>query len=327
MEIELIARLLEQLEAKQYTASIRDLSQNNKKLSIPGFSRMEKAPKKLVVNTAKVNMKFRRALLAAVSSVVLSGTAVNIDMGIDRMKQNVPKEKWLGLAALLLLSENEAYTIEVERIIDEYTELSKGSASVVTLVEDTKPDKREEKFREKYLKARKEMEQLKESLDQQRIQTQRDEDEIEELKRINEDLEARCSRYMKELNDVKTENEKLCRDIAKVKATITTEKTTQETSMLEIRVFAPKCKDILEEYCDILQLEFELPEGNLEAEIIEEYDEIWALESIVPFGMYRMLCKWKKSVNEKVLIFQTAAQLNAYVQQMVQAVKHSYKER
>ena len=62
MGTETISKLLEKLDKQQYTDVIRSFSQHNKRLKIPGFTLVERAPLKLVANTARTNKIFRKAL-------------------------------------------------------------------------------------------------------------------------------------------------------------------------------------------------------------------------------------------------------------------------
>ena len=59
MGTEMISKLLEKLDKQQYTDVIRSFSQHNKRLKIPGFTLVERAPLKLVANTARTNKLFR----------------------------------------------------------------------------------------------------------------------------------------------------------------------------------------------------------------------------------------------------------------------------
>ena len=110
MELETIIKLLEKLDKKQYSDIIRKFSQHNKRLKVPGFTSIEKVPLKLIANNAKTNKLFRKALLDEISSVVLTGIDINMDQDITTIKNNIPKDKWLGLAAFLLLLNNESHT-------------------------------------------------------------------------------------------------------------------------------------------------------------------------------------------------------------------------
>ena len=144
------------MEKQQYIDVIRSFAQRNKRMKIPGFSSMEKAPIKLVANTARTNKVFQRALLEAISHTMMPDAEVNTEQNIAEIKANIPQAQWLGLAAYLLMQEDGKYVAEAEQIISDFSAAHKQEKTLpVSEVDDTpKIDKKEEKFREKYLKSK-----------------------------------------------------------------------------------------------------------------------------------------------------------------------------
>lgn len=317
MEPEMITQLLEKIDRKQYAMAIRHLSHNNKKLRIPGFSIMEKAPTKLVANTARTNKIFRKALYESISIVVLNGIKVDLTQSIDEIKKGIPQAQWLGLAAHLLMINEEEYSTEAFRIISEngMEGDSKDHEQLPKSEPESKPDKKEEKFREKYLKVKNENSELSAELEKCKGQIQEANAEIEKLKKIQSELDSRCAAYMAEIDALTDEKSRLIQQLQEV-----TEKAQAiQAPRIDIRVLAPNCKDLLEKYMDTIPLDFD---GALDMNVtdaIEKYNEIWVFSDVVPFGTYRVLRKWKKVAEDKVFIFQTVGDLVAHAEKMLQA--------
>lgn len=120
MGTEIISKLLEKLEKQQYIDVIRSFAQHNKRLKIPGFTSLEKAPLKLVANTARTNKVFCKALLNEISQIFMSDVDINLDNDIQEIKKEIPETKWIGLAAFLLLLDDDAHIAEAVQLIDEY---------------------------------------------------------------------------------------------------------------------------------------------------------------------------------------------------------------
>ncbi len=316
METETISKLLEKLGKQQYTDAIRNFTQYNKRLKIPGFSSMEKAPIKLVANTARTNKAFRKALLESISVVVLPGTDINLDRDIADIKKDLPKTQWLGLAAFLLHLENDTYTYEAERIIDEYDANIPQKKTVHETVSTCKADKKEEKFREKYLRARTEISELTAEMEKQMTQLRDATIKIDELRDEQKKFEQRCTAYLSQIDALNKEKKELLD-----KLEITQEKVValQRTShqKLDIHVLAPSCEDILSIYCDTIPICFENPTKISGREALTKYDEIWVFPNVVPFGTYRTLQKWKQESDEKVIIFQTATDLVSHAERLI----------
>lgn len=316
MQREMISQLLERLDAKQYAASLRHLSHNNKRLKIPGFSLMEKAPIKLVVNTARNNRAFRTALYESISAVILEGRTVDLSKNADEMKKEIPQVQWLGLAAYLLMTGEEEHSADALKIISDCGSEDEPPASTpeVQNTHETKPDKKEEKFREKYLKAKNENAELVADLDRYKAQLQENAVEIEKLKKLQSDLESKCAAYMAEIDTLSGEKARLIQQLEEE-----TEKAqAAQTPKIDIRILAPNCQDVLKKYMDIIRLDFD---GNLAMDVtdaIKQYDEIWVFSDVVPFGTYRALRKWKKVAEDKVFIFQTVGDLVAHAENVLQ---------
>lgn len=320
MEPEMITQLLEKLDAKQYTAILRHLSHNNRKLRIPGFSLMEKAPIKLVANTAKTNKSFRKALYASIAAVILDGAIIDLAKTTDEIKKEIPQVQWLGLAAHLLMVGEEEHAADASKIISDYGSGNNASDSVQPHQSEpeSKPDKKEEKFREKYMKAKKENAEMLAELERCKGQLQDAGVEIETLKKSQTDLENQCAAYKAEIDTLSNDRARLIQELDAA-----TKKAEQAQAAppprIDIRVLAPNCKDLLDKYSDTILLDFDGTRDMDVMELIQKYDEIWAFSDVVPYGTFRMLKKCKKTADAKVFIFQTAGELVAHAAMVTQA--------
>ncbi len=317
MGTETISKLLERLEKQQYTDVIRNFSKHNKRMKISGFSSMEKVPIKLVANTAKTSKAFRKALFESISEVILSGTNVNLDRDIADIKKELPKDQWLGLAASLLLLENDAYTSEAERIIDGYAVNIQPKEVVQEAVSTPKPDKKEEKFREKYLRARTEIAGLAAELEKRIVQLREATTEVERLRNEQKELEQRCIAYLSQLDALNKERKRLLDELEIAQEKVIAMQSIPQQK-LDIHVLAPSCEDILSIYRDMIPIDFENPTKISGTEELEKYDEVWVFPDVVPFGTYRTLRKWKQKTDEKVIIFQSATDLVAHAEKLMQ---------
>lgn len=315
MGIETISKLLERMGKQQYTDVIRYFSQHNKRLKISGFSSMEKVPIKMVANTARTNKAFRKALLESISVVILSGTDVNLDRDIADVKKDLPKTQWLGLAAFLLLRENDAYASEAERIIDEFAVNIQQKKVIPETINTPKPDKKEEKFREKYLKARTEIAELKAELEKHMALLREATTEIVQLRDGQKELEQRCIAYLSQLDVLSKEKERLLAELEIAQEKVAAVQSIPQPK-LDIHILAPSCEDILGIYCDTIPIGFENPTKITVTEAFAKYDEIWVFPDVVPFGTYRTLQKWKQEAGEKVIVFQTATDLVAHAEKI-----------
>jgi len=320
MEPEMIIQLLEKIDGKEYTMAIRHLSHNNKKLRIPGFSVMEKAPIRLVANTARTNKFFRKALYKSISTVILAGIKVDLTKNTEELKKEIPQAQWLGIAAYLLMVNEEKYATDAVTIISECGNAGEARDNEQLLQNESEPkqDKKEERFREKYLKAKNENAELVAELERCKAKLLEDAAEIEKLKEIQNDLESQCALYLEKINDLSNNNSRLLQELEEM-----TEQTgkvqTALDSQVNVRVFAPYCKDLLEKYGDTIPIVFDGSIAMGAARAVEQYDEIWVFPDVVPFGTYRVLQKWKKSADEKVFIFHTAVDLVAHAEKVLQA--------
>lgn len=316
METETINKLLEKLEKQQYIDVIRYLSQHNKRIKIPGFSHMEKAPTKLVANTARTNRIFRKALFESISGVILSGADINLDRDVEDIKSDIPKNQWLGLAAFLLLLENDVYAFEAEKIIDEYGDNHQEDV-VQEIVNLPKSDKKEEKFREKYLKARIEIAELTAELEKHVTLLREKTAENEQLREGKKELEQRCITYLAQLDALNKEKTRLLGELEATQAKMIAAQSIPQPK-LDIQVLAPCCEDILGRYTMTIPIDFENAPQMTSTEAMSKYDEIWVFPDVVPFGTYRTLRKWKKAYDENVNIFQTATDLVDYAEKLIQ---------
>lgn len=317
MQAYTISKLLEKLDKQQYSNVIRNFTQHNKRMKIPGFSHMEKAPVKLVVNSARTNKAFCKALLESVSKVILSGTEINLERDISDIKKDIPNTAWLGLAAFLLLLENDAYTVEAESIIDEYDDDQKQESPVQESAILPKPDKKEEKFREKYLNARIDISELTTELEKQTLLLQKANAEIDQLREEKKDLEQRCISYLAQLDALIKDNRKLLEEQKAVQAKLAAAQSAPQPK-LDVLVLAPNCTDILSKYTDTIPIAFDDTTKLSMTEAIEKYDEIWVFPDVISFGAYRALRRWKQFADEKVIIFQTATDVVAYAEKLIQ---------
>lgn len=317
MGTETISKLLEKLDKQQYTDVIRSFSQHNKRLKIPGFTSVERAPLKLVANTARTNKLFRKALLEEISQVVLSGIDINLDNGIGEIKKEVPKTKWLGLAAFLLLLDDDIHTAEAEQLIEEYAAQLEHEEIPQEADASPKPDKKEEKFREKYLKAKTEIAELKTELEKHMESLREATAETEQLREKKKELEQRCIAYLAQIEALSKEKVRLLAELETARMEVLIVQSVKQ-SKLEIQIFAPGCEDILGKYCEVVPIEFANVTNITMDVALKKYDEIWVFSDVIPFGTYRMLHKWKQVAGEKVIIFQTATELVDHVEKLMQ---------
>lgn len=314
---ETISKLLEKLDKQQYTDVIRSFSQHNKRLKIPGFTSVERAPLKLVANTARTNKLFRKALLEEISQVVLSGIDINLDNGIEEIKKEVPNTKWLGLAAFLLLVDDDSHTAEAEQLIDEYTTQPEHEETPQEVDASPKSDKKEEKFREKYLKAKTEIAELKIEFENSIESLRETTVETEQLREQKKELEQRCIAYLAQIEALSKEKVRLLAELETARMEVLAIQSVKQ-SKLEVQILAPGCEDILGKYCEVVPIEFAKATNITMDVALKKYDEIWVFSDVIPFGTYRILHKWKQLAGEKVIIFQTATELVDHVEKLMQ---------
>jgi hypothetical protein len=323
MEPEMVTQLLERIDDKQRISVLRHLSHNNKKLRIPGFSLMEKAPIKIVANTSRTNKHFRSALFESISAVILDGVKVDCSKCLDTLKSEIPQKKWLGLAAHLLMLSEEEHTDDATKLISDY-DATKQSASDIAEVLDALPepktDKKEERFREKYLKEKGENAKLTAELEKVNRSLHDAGNTIDTMKLNQLELEGKCAAYLAEIARLSDENAKLiCQLGEATKAELHVP--AHLGSSVDIHVLAPNCKDILEKYRDTIPMDFS---GNLDQnspDVMEKYDEIWVFPNLISFGTYRLLKKWKRSADDKVFIFETTGELISHAEKMLQTAR------
>lgn len=319
MEKEIIEKLLELVNTKQYIDATRYLEQHNKRIRISGFSPMEKAPRKLLANKAKTDKKFKQALLKSFADTIFITSNIDLSKSVEELKSAVPHKEWLGLAAAILLSETQDCVIRALGIIESYNEDEKSVADVSKVQSESKTDRKEEKFREKYLKCKNEIAQKNEELNFYKTQLQDFSEEINKLKINQKNLEKQNIAYLAQLDALNKDNDQLRKELEKVKAEMEAISEIPVTqAKLDICVVAPYCKDILGKYKDLLSIEFGKTTNVPMSDVFTKYDEIWVFPDVIPFAEYRILRKWKKQVGEKVRIFETVTALVQYADRIIQ---------
>ena len=318
MATETISKLLEKLDKKQYTDVIRIFAQHNKRLKIPGFTSIERVPLQLVANTTRTNKIFRKALLEEISQCILLNTEINLDNDIEDIKKEIPQIQWLGLAAFLLLLDDDTYTAKAEQIIDEYVVPSEHEKALQRSNTSPKFDKKEGKFREKYLKAKAETAEMQSELEKRIESFQEAMAEVEQLRGQKKELEERCLAYLAQIDALSREKARLLGDLETVRTEISTVQCAKKPKLeAQVQILAPGCKDILGKYCEAISIEFTNVTSITMDEALKQYNEIWVFPDVIPFGSYRILNKWKQVAGEKVLIFSTATDLLNHVEKLM----------
>lgn len=322
MSIDLLKALIEKLDKKRYTAVIRYLSQNNKRMKIPGFSSLEKTPQGLILNTAKTNKSFRGALLDACSAIILDGESVDFSKSLTENKNAIAPDRWLGIAAAFLKLGDEQDTDELSKIISEYNSQPEESPKRLDnppkeeAKSNDKEEKREEKFREKYLKAHTEVERLEALLVAQKNDLENAIAEAESLRKAVEGLSEENKRLLQIISD-KDGEIKLLKN-----ASIEVDETNTPTQPLKtqenvIRILAPNCKDILEKHVEKLYIKFDDVAAKTKEELLQQYDQIWVLPAVISFATNRKLNKWKKETEDRIVLFSSVSELLAYAKAMI----------
>ncbi len=315
MDTEYISMLLGKIEAKQFAQIGKHFAQHNKRIKVPGFTALEKAPRKLIANTARTNQKFRQCLLVSIAAVILDGEEVTLENGIAQLLESIPCQKRLGLAAYLLLEQNEEFDSAIEKLISDCPERCVQPVPQKPAESDHTNDKREEKFREKYLKLKAEMSHLQTELEEYKSQKGKDSAEIERLQSIEAELIQQSQNKSEKIEELTAKIVSLQQELQQANARIA-EAPCVSLPQADIRIFAPNCADILEKYEDILTIDFNIPIPPLGESAVEGYGEIWVLPNVLSFGMVRFFTKlWNKG-DERVHIFQSVGELLERVQKM-----------
>ena len=315
MHIDLVKELIGKLDKKCYIAVMRHMSQNNKRIKIPGFSALEKAPVTIVINTAKTKKPFKEAFLTSCAAVILDGQTIDINKSVQENKEMVPRAQWLGVAAAFLLTEQEEFESEILKIINECEENAEPVVNSEISM-DQKQDKREEKFREKYLKIRTEVERMKTLLEAQRVDCERIAEENDSIKQTVRDLEKERAELRSALDEKDRHIKQLKNELAKAKET---KDGCQCKPLLakNIRILAPNCKDILDKYVDRISIDFSDIIGKTKEELTKQYDQIWVLPNTVSFAINRKLIKLKKEGVGNIVWFASAADLLAKIEEII----------
>lgn len=303
MEIELIKKLLTELDPAQYISVLRTINQVNRKLRITGFTKMEKAPITMVVNSAKNSEKFKMALLASVMRVISPELKVDVEENLQDLKDKVIRDQWLGLAAFLIAhGSNQALEKANDVLISYHVPLVKENTPGNTEQPEGN-EKKEEKFRQKYMNAHEDLEQAKKEIADKNLQIQEWQQKYRKLCECNENLEQQCrelNQKIEQLNDIQ---QHMNEDIIRLRTK------TAEHSRAELHIFAPNCQDVLEKFTSKIRIDFSLPENLKLEDVIKYYDQIWVFPDLVPFGVFRALRKMKNTETEKIRIFQSLSSL------------------
>lgn len=315
MDTDTLVKLLEGLEKKQYSAVAQNFTQNNKRLKISGFSSIDKAPIRLIANTAKTSTPFRVALLRSISAVLLIQKDIDINKEISIILNELPKDQWLGLAALLFLSDNSDYHIKAKTIVSNYTTSQQGASGSIamqsSIQKGDKGDKKEDKFREKYLKAKSELFELTKKLSDQETQLYTGRNKIAELEQTVHELKQRESSYLTQLEAIKFENQSLKNTLGKAEKKIDDPQKVISAGP-RIKVYAPGCKDIIGRYSQDTAINFDIPLSAPDEKALDEFDEIWLCQNALSFGVFRKLSRWKSLDSKKVLVFPSTTELLIY---------------
>lgn len=320
MDSDLIFNLLNKLKRDEYLSVLRNISQGDKRFQtrtvFAGFSMVEKVPVRIVANKASTNKAFLRVLLKSISAIVLSETNINMEMDINEIKTSVPKTQWLGLAAAFLLTGMDEHSREAAKIVAEFEAECNVKENTVIIQNSVKAEKKEEKFRSKYMKALGEISELKTNLAKHEERQQQDLFEIDQLRKRESELEATCTTLKEQMNKLCNENKALRCELKNAKA-----KTTFghiDTVQANLLFYAPNCKDVLDRFCcDSLTIDFGYPSDFTESEILEKYDEIWICSNFVPYGTYKKYCKCRQHTVMKIFIFETVNSLIAHAKKFV----------
>lgn len=315
MHAELVKELIEKLDKKCYIAVMRHVSQNNRRIKISGFSALEKAPVTIVINTAKTKKSFKEALLTSCAAVILDGQTVDTNKSVQENKENVPRAQWLGVAAVFLLTEQEQFEPEILKIINEYEENVEPTVNAEICM-DQKQDKREEKFREKYLKSRNEVERIKALLESQRVDCERIAAENDRIKQTVRDLEKERDELRCALDDKDRRIKQLKNELAKAQDS-KDECQCKPLLAKNIRILAPNCKDILDKYVGRITIDFTDIAGKTKEELIKQYDQIWVLPNTISFATNRKLSKLKKEGVDNIVWFTSAADLLVKIEEII----------
>lgn len=317
MVVDLVRQLVEALDKKCYAAVIHYVAQHNKRMSISGFSSLEKTPLGLILNTLRTNKNFRDALLDACVAVILDGDTVDFDKSLQENKEAIVRERWLGVAAAYLKNDNDQNTDEIARIISEHKVKVDEPVKVDTKV-NGKQEKREEKFREKYLKAHAEVERMSALIAAHKADFESTLAENDELKKTVEGLSAEKKTLLQMVSDKDKEIQQLRGALAESKEDSDKKQGICVKAQKNItHILAPNCKDILEKYVEKLKVEFDDIAEKTKEELLQQYDQIWVFPNAISFATSRKLSKWKKEDEEKIVWFSSAAELLAKAEEMI----------
>lgn len=300
MEVDLVANLIELLEVHQYTLVLRNLQKRNKCFCIPGFTKLEKVPIKIVSNKAKNDTSFRSALLESISDFILSDNQIDFNDDIEKIKSKIPCEKWLGLAALLLIKGDVYSTEEASKLINDYKKSKSIQSSPQKVIQS---EKKEDKFRIKYIKAHSEISKLEADIKQRDALLHRAELQVEELRKKISEVEEQCQEYEKQIQELNERNNLLSYELS-----VETEKT-DTLSFSSLSILAPNCDDILGRFSGKIHFEFKLLPGMSYSKAIALYDQIWVFPDVVSYPTYRMIRKWASVSADKVVVFLNATDL------------------
>lgn len=314
MQAEDMSGLLQKLSEKQYSLAMHDLSKNNPKIRVSGFTTISKIPVKYAAATAKTHAPFREALLKSISAIILGDNEVDWSKPTEELKEVIPSTKWLGLAAQLLLSEHDEDRIQATKIISEYSQTNCDDENTIA---PTVEQKRQDKFREKYMKAQKEIADLTKLLNAERLLTQKAKSEVEALTRLQDETTALCNELKAEVSRLKEASQLLQFEIERLQS----EDAPKPDDIpcppkTNIKIFAPNCKSFLQGYSDFFDIQFDELTVVAVAAAVEQCDETWAVFDLLPYGTTRALKKLKLTHSEKVYVFNTSDELLAHAERI-----------
>ena len=315
MENNLIKRLLEAIPQPEYVNTLRKINQKSKRVRIPGFTKIEKAPIGIIANAAHTNEFFRMELLTELASTHLADNEINLSDDENMVMQKLPREKWLAAVAFFLLNNDSVAVSKAEKIFTTFEEGATAPATPLTPLEVEKNEKREIKFRQKYMNEHEKVIDLQIQVKESLKKIDSLELKITQQLAENHELADRIKNYEETIVQLRKTQEKLnanCSYLQAVNADLTQTK---------IKVWAPYCNDILEKFSDRLKLEFALDHNATYPDLFDQYDQIWLFPDVIPFGPFRNLQKWKRLYSDKIWIFSNAATLIVHARQVIEQLK------
>lgn len=319
MDKESLTLLISKLDKGQLTPILKRCVSENKRFRIAGFTNMEKVPPVILSRHLSKNGKMAEVFLSSVVKDFIEEPEDLNNKSINEIKAETTRENRLGIVAHCLLKSEEDFSIYASQLLDEHITEEKPK-EVVRTVADTDAIEREkkktEKYRQKYLEQKKELEASRQEIKtlQARIRelidacslkdTQIEKDNTETIA-----LQARVSEMQQEISDLKERSKSpLEKNGPCIKPT-----NKKATRRLAMRVLAVGCHDALSKFKDVIDI---YPEQVLELTKLENeldsYDEVWIVETDVSFSTLRKYVKLQLKTGEKIHIFKNYQELIEY---------------